>query len=62
MGVSGQHHAPAELYPRGKDPPVPIGERAGWAPGPVWTHRIEEKSFVPAGDRIPIRSQTLYLS
>jgi hypothetical protein len=23
-GVSGQHHAPAALYPRGTDPPVPI--------------------------------------
>jgi hypothetical protein len=54
MGVSGQHHAPAALYPRGKDPAVPIGEEAGWAPEPVWTQRIEEKSFAPAGDRTPI--------
>jgi hypothetical protein len=35
-------------------PTVPIGEEAGWAPDPVWTLRIEEKSFAPAGDRTPI--------
>jgi hypothetical protein len=56
MGVSGQHHAPAALYPRGKDPPVPIVQEAGWAPEPVWTQRLEEKSVAPAGDRTPIAS------
>jgi hypothetical protein len=45
MGVSGQHHAPAALLPPGKGPPVPIVLEAGWAPEPVWTQRIEEKSF-----------------
>jgi hypothetical protein len=25
-------------------PPVPIGQEAGWAPEPVWTQRLEEKS------------------
>jgi hypothetical protein len=45
MGVSGQRHAPAALYPRVKDPPVPIVQEAGWAPEPVWTQRLEEKSF-----------------
>jgi hypothetical protein len=45
MGESGQRHVPAALYPRGKDPPVPIGQEAGWAPEPVWTQRLEEKSF-----------------
>jgi hypothetical protein len=54
MGVSGRRHAPAALYPRGKDPPVPIGQEAGWAPEPVWTQRIKEKSFAPAGDRTPV--------
>jgi hypothetical protein len=49
MGVSGQHHAPAALLP-----PVPIGQQAGWAPEPVWTQRIEEKSFASAVDRTPI--------
>jgi hypothetical protein len=53
MGVSGQRHAPAALYPRGKDP-VPIAQEAGWASEPVWTQRLEEKSFTPAGDRTPI--------
>jgi hypothetical protein len=61
MGVSGQRHAPATLLPPGKGPPVPIVQEAGWAPEPVWTQRLEEKSFAPAGNRTPIaRSQTLY--
>ena len=34
-GVRGQRHAPAARY-LGKDP-VPIVQKAGWAPGPVWT-------------------------
>jgi hypothetical protein len=50
MGVSGQRHVPAVLYPREKGPPVPIVQEAGWAPEPVWTQRLEEKSFAPAGD------------
>jgi hypothetical protein len=61
MGVSGQHHAPAALLPPGKGPPVPIVQEAGWAPEPVWTQTLEEKSFALAGNRTPIaRSQTLY--
>jgi hypothetical protein len=32
------------LAPR-KGPPVPIVQEAGWAPEPVWTQRLEEKSF-----------------
>jgi hypothetical protein len=32
MGVSGQRHAPAALYPRRQDLPVPIVQEAGWAP------------------------------
>jgi hypothetical protein len=39
-GVSGQRHAPAALYPPGKGPPVPIVQKAGWAPEPVWTQRL----------------------
>jgi hypothetical protein len=54
MRVSGQRHAPAALLPPGKGPPVPIVQEAGWAPGPVWTQRLEEKSFAPAGDRTPV--------
>jgi hypothetical protein len=30
MGVSGQRHAPAELYHRGKDPRYPLDRRLGW--------------------------------
>jgi hypothetical protein len=54
MGVSGQRHAPAALLPPGKGPPVLIVQEAGWAPEPVWTQKLEEKSFAPAGDRTPI--------
>jgi hypothetical protein len=50
MGVSGQRHTPAALLPPGKGPPVPIVQEAGWAPEPVWTQRLEEKSFTSAGD------------
>jgi hypothetical protein len=28
----------------GKEPPVPIGQEAGWGPEPVWMQRLEEKS------------------
>jgi hypothetical protein len=59
MGVSGQRHAPAALLPPGKGPPVPTVQEAGWASEPVWTQRLEEKCFAPAGDRTPGR-QTCY--
>jgi hypothetical protein len=38
----------------GEGPPVPIVQEAGWASEPVWTQRIEEKSFASAGDRTSI--------
>jgi hypothetical protein len=44
--VRGQPHAPKRALP-----PVPIVQEAGWASEPVWTQRIHEKSFAPAGDR-----------
>jgi hypothetical protein len=51
---------PAALSP-GKGTPVPIVQEAGWAPEPVWTQRLQEKSFAPAGDRTPIaRSRFIY--
>jgi hypothetical protein len=53
MGVSGQHHAPAALYPK-KGLPVPIEQEALWAPETVWTQRLEEKSSVSVGDRTPV--------
>jgi hypothetical protein len=40
--------------PTAKGPPVPIEQEAGWAPEPVWTHRLEEKSFDSAGNRTSI--------
>jgi hypothetical protein len=46
MGVSA-------LPPR-KEPPVPIGQEAGWDSEPVWTQRLEEKSSAFVGDRIPV--------
>jgi hypothetical protein len=30
--------------PPGKEPPVPTVQESGWAPQPVWTQRLEEKS------------------
>jgi hypothetical protein len=54
MGVSGQRHAPAALYPRGNRLPVPIVQEAGRVPEPVWTQRLEEKSSAPVGDQTPV--------
>jgi hypothetical protein len=50
MGVSGQRHAPAALYPPGKGPPIPVVQEAGWAPELVRTQRLEEESFASVGD------------
>jgi hypothetical protein len=55
MGVSGQRHAPAALLPPGKWPAVPIVQEAGWAPEPVWTQRLEDKSFAPPPGSNPDR-------
>jgi hypothetical protein len=38
----------------GKGPLVPTVQEAGWAPEPVCTQRLEEKSFASAEDRTPI--------
>jgi hypothetical protein len=45
---------PGRVLPPGKGPPVPIVQEAEWAPEPVWTQRLEEKSFASAGDRTSI--------
>jgi hypothetical protein len=45
---------PGRALPPEKGPAVPIVQEAGWAPEPVWTQRLQEKSFAPAGDRTPI--------
>jgi hypothetical protein len=36
---------PGRVLSPEKGPPIPIVQEAGWAPEPVWTQRIEEKSF-----------------
>jgi hypothetical protein len=36
---------PRPRFGSGERTPVPIIQEAGWAPEPVWTQRIEEKSF-----------------
>jgi hypothetical protein len=36
---------PGRASPTGKGPPVPIQQESGKAPEPVWTQRLEEKSF-----------------
>jgi hypothetical protein len=46
---------PRPRFAPGNGPPVPIVHGAGWAPEPVWTQKLEEKSSAPAGD------QTMYI-
>jgi hypothetical protein len=53
LGVSGRRHARPRSAP-GKGPPVPIVQKAGCASEPVWTQRLEEESFAPAGDRTAV--------
>jgi len=43
---------PPARFTTGEEPPVPIGQEAGWAPEPVWTQRLEEKTFASARDLI----------
>jgi hypothetical protein len=50
MGVNGQRHVPAALYPWERTP-VSIGQEAGWAAELVWAQRLEEKSLSSARDR-----------
>jgi hypothetical protein len=44
---------PLPHLPPGERAPVPIVQEAGWAPGPVWTQRLEEKSSTSVGERTP---------
>jgi hypothetical protein len=44
---------PGRALPPLKEPPVPTVQGAGWAPEPVWTQRLEEKSSASVGDRTP---------
>jgi hypothetical protein len=45
---------PGRALPLGKEPPVPTVREAGWAPEPVWTQRLEEKSSASVGGRNPV--------
>jgi hypothetical protein len=45
---------PGRALPPGKGLPVPIEQEAGWAPEPVWTQRLEEKSSASVEDRTPV--------
>jgi hypothetical protein len=45
---------PGSALPPGKEAMVPIGREAGWAPEPVWTQGLEEKSFASVGNRTPV--------
>ena len=47
--VGGQRHTPAALSPGVL---VPIVQKAGWAPGPVWT---DAKNLASAGIQSPDR-------
>jgi hypothetical protein len=53
-GGEGSASRPGRALPPEKGPPVPIVQEARWAPEPVWTHRLGEKSSAPVGDRTPI--------
>jgi hypothetical protein len=62
MGVSGQHHAPAALYPQGKDPGIHY--TGGWL-GPRAGLDAEARGKILCLCRglnlcHPVRSQTLY--
>jgi hypothetical protein len=36
---------PCRALPPGKGPPVPIVQEAAWVSEPLWTQKLEEKSF-----------------
>jgi hypothetical protein len=61
MGLSGQRHAPAALYPRGKDPRYPLDRKLG---GPQSRLDAEARRKIlclhrgPNPGR-PVRSQTM---
>ena len=49
---------PWPYFTRGKDP-VPIVQKAGWVPGPVWTGRKSRPTGIRSPDR-PAHSRSLY--
>jgi len=52
MMVSGQNSDLATLSQR--EPPVPIGNEAGWAPESVWTRWRREEIPAPGGNGTPV--------
>jgi hypothetical protein len=50
--LSGQLHVPADFLPE-KEPPVPLGKEAVWAPEPVWTLWNREK-ISPDGNQTQV--------
>jgi hypothetical protein len=59
-GGEGSASRPGRALPPDKEPPVPTVQGAGWAPEPVWTQRLEEKSSVGGSNPgRPVSSQTL---
>jgi hypothetical protein len=62
MGVSCQRHAPAALYPRGKDPRYPVDRRLGGSQSRSGHTEVTEKNpLASAGDRTSI-GQTVHLT
>jgi hypothetical protein len=53
---------PGRALAPGKGPSVPRVQEVVWAPEPVWTQRLEEKSFAPAGDRTSIARSSRHYS
>jgi hypothetical protein len=64
MGVSGQHHARAALYPRAKDPRYCtggwVGLRAGLDTEATGKILSPLPGIEPRSPGVPARSQTLY--
>jgi len=52
MEVNGQIYDPTALTP-GKETPVQIGRKAGWAPEPVWTRWRRERNLCPCRESSP---------
>jgi hypothetical protein len=62
MEMSDKLHAPVALFP-GKEPQVPIGYEALWAPGPIWTSKPWPITIPTKLSQLPVVSftRTLYL-